>query len=201
MTLHASHPNRYTACVNTSQGKSALVLLAAGAEEIEFTVIVDVLRRAKISVTAAGIAGDGPVTCSRGVRILPDVALADVTSDFDAVILPGGAAGAAALAASSEVGQVLTQQWQRGGIVAAICAAPIALLRHGIALGANLTHYPGSSAELAGHYHVTGERVCVSGNLITGIGPGASFEFALALIRALAGDAVADATQGPLLLG
>lgn len=186
--------------MNTSQGKSALVLLAAGAEEIEFTVIVDVLRRAKVEVTVAGVAGDGAVTCSRGVRLVPDVALSAVSTEFDAVIMPGGAAGAHALASSPAVGQVLNQQWQRGGIVAAICAAPIALLRHGIALGAELTHYPGSSDELQQHYQVTGQRVCVAGKLITGIGPGASFEFALTLVRALLGDAAHDATRGPLLL-
>jgi protein DJ-1 len=186
--------------VNTSQGKSALVLLVAGAEEIEFTVIVDVLRRAKVEVTVAGVAGDGAVTCSRGVRIVPDVALSDVRAEFDAVIMPGGAGGAQALAADAAVGQVLNQQWQRGGIVAAICAAPIALLRHGIALGAQLTHYPGSSDELQQHYQITGQRVCVAGQLITGIGPGASFEFALTLVRALLGDTAHDAVRGPLLL-
>jgi protein DJ-1 len=183
-----------------ADGKSALVLLAAGAEEIEFTVIVDVLRRANVAVTVAGVAGNALVSCSRKVRIEPEVALADVTGEFDAVVLPGGNAGATALASSDAVGQCLTSQWARGGIVAAICAAPIALLAHRIALGAKLTHYPGASAELATHYAVTGERVCVDGQLITGIGPGASFEFALALVRALLGDAAYAAVRGPLLL-
>ena len=104
--MHGPHPSRYTASVNTSQGKTALVLLAAGAEEIEFTVIVDVLRRAKVEVTVAGVAGDGAVTCSRGVRIVPDVALSEVRAEFDAVIMPGGTGGAHALAADAAVGQV-----------------------------------------------------------------------------------------------
>ena len=35
----------------------------------------------QIEVTVAGLEGSGPVECSRGVRIVPDVALSSV--DFD----------------------------------------------------------------------------------------------------------------------
>jgi protein DJ-1 len=55
--------------------KRALVLLADGAEEMETVIPVDVLRRAGIHVVLAGLAGAGPVTCSRGVHLVPDVAL------------------------------------------------------------------------------------------------------------------------------
>ena len=57
------------------QEKRALVILAPGAEEMETVISTDVLRRAKINVTLAGLDSAEPVECSRGVRIVPDKSL------------------------------------------------------------------------------------------------------------------------------
>ena len=79
--------------------KRALVFLAEGAEEMETVITVDVLRRAGIEVTLAGVNGEQPVTCSRLVKIVPDCSLEKVGNDqFDAVIVPGGLKGAEACA-------------------------------------------------------------------------------------------------------
>ena len=87
--------------------KKVLVILAGGAEEMETVISVDVLRRAGLEVVVAGLAGNTPVSCSRGVTLCPDTSLAAATADnsaiFDCVLLPGGGAGAAALCASAEV--------------------------------------------------------------------------------------------------
>ncbi len=71
--------------------KSALVILADGAEEMEAVISVDVLRRGQVDVTVAGLNGDTqPVVCSRNVKILADVSLDAVQDkEFDAVVLPG----------------------------------------------------------------------------------------------------------------
>lgn len=74
--------------------KTALVILAEGAEEIETVVIVDVLRRGGVTVTLAGLEADQnqAVNCSRNVRILPDCSLTQATNGtqiYDAIILPG----------------------------------------------------------------------------------------------------------------
>jgi protein DJ-1 len=184
----------------TVHDKTALVILAAGAEEMEVSIVVDVLRRSGIKVTLAGLSGSGPVTCSRGLRILPDVALGDVAGSFDAVVLPGGAQGAENLASSPLVGRHLKSQWQRGRLVAALCAAPIALLRHEIGLGQALTAHPSVTAQLAGSYAVSSERVVEAGSLVTSQGPGTSFEFALALVRRLRGPDVERDVRGPMML-
>jgi len=194
----------------TAPDKTALVMLAPGAEEIEVSIIVDVLRRASVKVTLAGLGGGGAVTCSRGLRMLPDVALGDVAGNFDAVVLPGGAQGAENLAGSPLVGRHLKSQWQRGRIVAAICAAPLALLRHEIGRGLALTSHPSVAEALQGTYTWSKERVVESGPLasadqsqpclITSQGPGTSFEFALTLVRRLRGAEVERAVAGPLIL-
>jgi protein DJ-1 len=184
----------------TANDKTALVILAAGAEEMEVSIIVDVLRRGAVKVTLAGLGGSGPVTCSRGLRLLPDVALGDVAGNFDVVVLPGGAQGAENLASSALVGRHLKNQWQRGSLVAAICAAPIALLRHEVGLGETITSHPSVSESLQGAYVMSTDRVVESGSLITSQGPGTSFEFALALVRRLRGSDVEQAVAGPLIL-
>lgn len=193
-----------------STDKTALVILAPGAEEMEVSIIVDVLRRASVKVTLAGLAGSNAVTCSRSLRIVPDVALGDVAGSFDAVVLPGGAQGAENLASSSLVGRHLKSQWQRGRIVAAICAAPIALLRHEIGKGLTVTSHPSVREQLEGAYTWSRERVVESGAiasaevatppLITSQGPGTAFEFALTLVRRMRGVDVERAVAGPLIL-
>lgn len=184
----------------TVNDKTALVMLAAGAEEMELSIIVDVLRRSGVKVTVAGLAGGGPVTCSRGLRVVPDVALGDVAGSFDAVVLPGGAQGAENLAGSPLVGRHLKSQWQRGRLLAAICAAPLALQRHEIGLGQTITCHPSVSAALSGSYALSDERVVESGSLVTSQGPGTSFEFALALVRRLRGPEIEAQILGPLIL-
>ena len=180
--------------------KSALVLLATGAEEMETTIVVDVLRRATIDVVLAGIDGVAPVTCSRGVRIVPDSALTDVSADFDVVILPGGGPGAERLAASPAVGDRLRRQCARKGLVAAICAAPTALLAHGIAGGATITSHPSVRQQLSGSYKLSDERVVVDERLITSQGPGTTFEFALQIVKTLLGEEVATKVATPMIL-
>lgn len=69
--------------------KKALIILAEGFEEIEAVTVIDVLRRAGISVTVAGLSAL-QVKASRGVVIVAEKKLDEVAEDFDALILPGG---------------------------------------------------------------------------------------------------------------
>ncbi len=180
---------------------------------MEAVIAVDVLRRAGVSVSALGVAGVEPVECSRGVRLLPDAALADrwppppgqSVALPDAVVLPGGAGGAAALAGSAAVGELLRAQCERGGLVAAVCAAPTALAAHGIGRGFPATSHPSVSAQLAGYFDMSEARVVVSAPsgappLITSRGPGTSFQFALAIVEHLCGAEAARAVAAPMLL-
>ncbi len=70
-----------------------LVPLAEGCEEMEAVTIIDLLRRGGVEVVAAGLE-DGPVTGSRGTRILPDMTLDEALGqEFDMVVLPGALPG------------------------------------------------------------------------------------------------------------
>lgn len=163
----------------------ALVLLARGAEEMEAVISIDVLRRGGIDVTVAGVDGADPVHCSRGVVIVPDVALADVRGDFDVLVLPGGAEGAQRLSQSNRVGELLREQERSGRWVAAICAAPIALRSHRAFEGRRLTSHPSVRAVMQEWGTYTEHPVEADGNLITSRGPGTAFPFALRIVGAL----------------
>lgn len=131
----------------------ALVILADGSEEMEAVIVIDVLRRAHINVLVAGLQSAESIRCSRNVVIKPDTSLADALDRaalFDVIVLPGGADGATAFAESAKVGEALSEQERRGSLIAAICAAPIALQRHKIALGRQLTSHPSKATQLRG---------------------------------------------------
>ena len=167
---------------------------------MEVTIVVDVLRRANIEVLLAGLQGTAAVTCSRGMRLLPDCSLTDVQGLCDAIVLPGGAQGASELAHCAHVGQLLRAHHAAERIVAAICAAPTALLAHQIGVGMRVTCHPSVRDALQADYEVCDERVVHSPPLLTSQGPGTSFEFALTLVRLLVGSESAVAVAKPMLL-
>lgn len=164
---------------------TAAVLFAEGFEEIEAISIVDVLRRAEFNVIAAGIA-DSTVAGAHQLDVGMDCLLADVQAEqLDAVVLPGGLPGAENLRDAPAVLELLRAVAASGKVVAAICAAPIALHAAGLLDGKRVTCYPSFEAQMpAANY--TGARVEVDGKIVTGAGPGAAIEFALELVAQLA---------------
>lgn len=163
---------------------NALVLLAEGFEEIEAVTIVDVLRRADVTVTTAAL-GTSPVTGSHGIALVADRSLDGLSAaDFDAVVLPGGMPGARHLKEDRRVLSLLTDAARSNKTVAAVCAAPIALEAAGLLAGRRATSYPGHDLPSALYSE---ERVVVDGNLVTSRGPGTALEFSLALVEKLVG--------------
>ncbi|XP_058442655.1 protein dj-1beta [Malaya genurostris] len=180
--------------------KKLLMLLPSGAEEMEFVICVDVLRRCGVSVTIAGLGGK-QITCSRDVVITADTTLNEASKgEFDAIALPGGLGGSKAMAESTQLGEVLKSFETNGKIIAAICAAPTVLLAHSIALGKSLTSYPSFKDNLSDKYrYIDDKRVVIDGNLITSRGPGTAFDFALKLAEILVGlDKVKQVSSGML---
>lgn len=175
-----------------------LVPLAEGFEEIEAITVIDVLRRAGCEVVVAGLAA-GPIVATRKTRHLPDTSLAEVQLwPFDAIVLPGGRPGADALAADEGLRQKLWQHYSGGALTAAICAAPMALEAAGLLSGRRFTCHPSVAGDIRTGTQ-TGARVEIDGHLITAQAAGSAMEFALAIVRALCGEAkVAEVNKGLL---
>ncbi|KAI0053131.1 DJ-1 [Auriscalpium vulgare] len=176
---------------------SALVLIAHGTEEMEFTITYDTLVRAGVQCTSALIVPKSekePETrwavCSRGVRIVPDVSEAELTTQyieqFDAVIVPGGAKGAETLSQSPLVQQIVSDFFKAGRVVAMICAGSLAAKTAKL-LNQPITSHPSVKSELEKDFDYREDPVIISGNLITSRGPGTAFPFAFALVERLCG--------------
>ncbi len=164
-------------------GKKVLVILAEGFEEIEAVTVIDVLRRSGIQVEVVALGGLD-IYGSHLIRITVNKSLINADLDeFGTVVLPGGMPGSKHLRDSEEVMDVIKAIYNKGGIVAAICAAPIALAKSGIVDGKKITAYPGVEG-LLGKAEYTGNFTEVDGRIITAIGPGASFEFSRLIAEA-----------------
>jgi 4-methyl-5(b-hydroxyethyl)-thiazole monophosphate biosynthesis len=176
---------------------TVLVPLAQGCEELEAVTIIDLLRRAGVTVTVAGLVA-GPVTASRGVVLLPDTTLdAVLDQDFDLVVLPGGLGGAQRLEADRRISALLRRMAEQGRYVAAICAAPRVLVNAGLVEGRTITAYPGVLDDQEG-IRLSSAAVVRDGTFITSRGPGTALDFALTLIETLCGRASRDNVEAAL---
>ncbi len=174
----------------------ACVLLAPGFEEIEAITIIDVLRRAEVETVTLAVS-DNPVEGAHGIAVRADASLETAGGEWDAVILPGGMPGSTNLRDDPRVQALVRKQHARGGICAAICAAPIALAKAGVLAGKKATSYPGFRDELGCAY--LEDRVVIDGNVVTSRGPATAMEFALRLAALLgAPDKAARVAQGML---
>ena len=165
-----------------------LIPLAQGCEELEAVTVIDLLRRAGLEVTSAGL-DDGPVTASRGTRLLPDTSLDEVMAEsFDMIVLPGGLPGAEFLEQDPRIHQLLHRLHGAGGYTAAICAAPKVLTSAGLLDGRRATSYPGVLDKVQfPRVELAAEPVVRDGRVVTSRGPGTAMDFALELIELLVG--------------
>ena len=162
------------------------ILLADGFEEIEALTPLDVLRRAGLDVKTVAITGKIAVG-SHGIPVICDISANEVNySEVTTVVFPGGMPGSLNLDASPVSDKMIEAVTKNGGIIAAICAAPLVLGRRGLLEGKRAPCYPGFENELGGAV-TRGASVEVDGNIVTAKGMGVALEFALTLTELLAG--------------
>lgn len=189
----------------------AVVILAPGFEEIEALTPVDYLRRAGVEVTVAGIAAPGEsfnklIEGAHGIKVECDMSFDDYIAGgdalCDAVVIPGGMPGAANIASNEKVMEHIMKMAEAEKYVCAICAAPIVVLaKTGLLRGHTYTCYPGMDQKIADYvpdpskindimddaYLAHTKSFVVDGKIITGKGPGAAEEFAMAIVKELCG--------------
>lgn len=184
---------------------TAAVFFADGFEDIEALSPVDYLRRAGIEVITVGVKGlpfnDTIIaTSSHNVPMIMDMSLETYLSKYgnntpDCVVCPGGSVGADNLAANEKLLAHLEKAYSDGKLVTAICASPAVVLgKTNILSGKKWTCYPGMETEANKEYlsGYSNEVFITDGKVVTGRGPGASEQFAMELVRILAGQETHD---------
>jgi len=183
----------------------AAVFFADGFEDIEALSPVDYMRRAGIDVITVGVKGTPfnntmIVTSSHKVPMIMDMSLSDFLKQYgsnlpDCVVCPGGGRGAENLSECTDLLAYLEKCYDEGKLTAAICASPAVVFgKTKILSGKKWTCYPGmqdcAKAEYLPGY--SNEVFITDGKLVTSRGPGASEQFAMELVKILAGQKVHD---------
>ena len=175
------------------------VFLATGFEDIEALAPVDIMRRAGLDVQTVSITGERVVESAHGVGIVADLLLPDVDfSEAEMLVLPGGLPGSTNMDACQPLTQAIVRHFEAGGAIAAICAAPLVFGHLGLLQGRRATCYPGVEPELKGATY-TAAIVEQDGNIITGKGPGAAFEFGYTIVEFFRGEGVSQALRNGMI--
>ncbi len=156
--------------------------LADGFEDIEALAVVDILRRAGISIDTVGVPGS-VITSKSGVRLMVDKRVSQIKADdYDGIILSGGGKNVDTLSRTSSVMEAVKRLDARGKLVAAICAAPTILVKAGVLDGRRATIFPGMERELP---KPRADKIVVDGKIVTSQGAGTAVEFALKIVELL----------------
>lgn len=167
------------------------VPLAEGFEEIEAVSIIDILRRAEISVTVVSVTGELEVTGSHNITISADQLFEEVNfAEYNMIVLPGGIPGALNLKKHIGLQNQILDFHKNRKFLGAICAAPLVFGNLGILKNVTATCYPGFEDQLLGA-EVTTNNVELSDKIVTGKGAGVAMEFALKIVEMFKGKVLA----------
>jgi 4-methyl-5(b-hydroxyethyl)-thiazole monophosphate biosynthesis len=180
---------------------TVLIPLAEGCEELEAVTLIDLLRRAGVTVVTASLAEQRQLIASRGTCIVADTTLSAVIDDsFDMIILPGGQPGTNHLNADVRLHDKLKSQVNDNKYVAAICAAPLVLATAGLLYGCHATAFPNVlKQEEWPDITLLNDSVVIDNKVVTSKGPGTAMDFALTLIELLTDTATRHQVESGLV--
>ena len=185
------------ACFCAYKHMMIYLFLAPGFEEVEALTPADYLRRCELDLKLVGVGGKN-ITGSHGITVTCDITAEEAAEHLpEMIILPGGMPGTRNLEQSETVTKMITDCYQAGKTIAAICAAPSILGHMGLLNGRRAVCFPGYEQELSGA-EIESEPVVADGNIITSKGAGTANHFAFALVASLLGQERADSLKAAL---
>lgn len=162
-----------------------------GVEELDFAGPFEVLtswsRMSEREISVRLVAeSTEPVTCSHGLRVLPDVAWADVGA-LDLLVLPGG--GTVPLLEDDDVLRRMRELKDAGTLMTSVCTGALIFAKAGLLDGRPATTHWGSLEKLGGFgsgIRVDADaRFVDDGDVVTAAGVSAGIDMALHLIARL----------------
>lgn len=161
------------------------LFLADGFEEIEALTVLDLLRRAEISVQSVSVKPEKQVMGAHKIQVTADLLLDDVNYEgLIGIVLPGGMPGTTNLSKCKPLSELLIKAHEDQKWIGAICAAPTILGDLGILEGRKAVCYPGFESKLRGAT-VADDAAVRDGHIITSKAAGTAVDFSLKLIKHL----------------
>jgi len=171
--------------------KKVSTFLTEGFETVEALAVIDILRRAGITVDIISLSDSLDVVSAQNISVKAEYTLSGYDfSKTDMIFLPGGP-GTKNYEKNESFLTILKEFNNRNKPIAAICAAPSVLGHLGMLEGKKATCFPGYEKDLFGA-EIVAQKVVTDGDITTGIGMGASFEMGLELVRILVGEEMKD---------
>lgn len=165
-----------------------------GVEELDFAGPWEVLSYWARSVAAPGndvvLVGPStdPVTCAKGLRVVPDTTLEDVGA-LDAFVMPGGRGTRALLAEDEPLHVALRSLHRSGTLMTSVCTGALVYAAAGMLRGRPATTHHENVDELAaldGSIDIRkADRFVDDGDIITAAGVSAGIDMALHLVTRL----------------
>lgn len=159
------------------KGKKIAFLATDGVEQVELTDPREALEKAGADIELLSIREgriDGYHHLDKGDSFQVDKLVGDAeSSDYDALVLPGGVANPDALRQDHAAVAFVRDFVEAGKPVAAICHAAWLLVEANVVRGRNLTSFPSVKTDIVnagGHW--VDEQVCHDAPLITSRNPG-----------------------------
>ena len=166
-------------------------ILANGFEEIEALAVVDILRRAQITVETYSLNDTLSVIGAHDIEVVADKLIKDIDMNFDVIFLPGGYPGYVNLENEPKIPEMLKKANELNKTIAAICAAPSILGKIHLLEGKTACCFPSFEDKLLGA-NVSYDDVCVSDNIITSRGAGTAHKLAFKLVEIIKDKKTAD---------
>ena len=167
--------------------KKVSIFLTDDFETVEALAVVDILRRAGITVDIISISESLDVVSAQKIAVKAEYLLKGYDfTETDMIFLPGGP-GIKNYEKDKDFLSIVEEFFNKNKLIAAICAAPSILGHLGILEGKKATCFPGYEKDLYGA-EVVVEKVVTDGNITTAIGMGASIEMGLEIVRILVGE-------------
>ena len=167
--------------------KRALIILPKNKfEDEEYHTLTGCLKRRSI-ITEDMTCGGEIAKGINGTIVNPGCVMEDVDiTNYEALALIGGV-GSIELWHNNGIIKLLTEAYDMGKLVCAICLAPVTLANADLLTGKKATAFDSAASYLRSKGATyTGRLVEIAGNIITARGPEASQSFAIAIADCLA---------------
>jgi len=171
--------------------RSLAIFIFPDVEELDFVGVYEVLGSANTMLKEGALklrgplrvdvlATESPVSCTNGLRVLPDKVSSDFTP-YDALIIPGGG-GIRPLMKDDGFLEKL-RQFGKDHVICSVCTGSLLLGAAGILDGKKALTHQWYVKELQGYAEPARGREHVDGNVVTAAGVSSSIDLGLRLLE------------------